>query len=256
MNTKQLTNIFNSEIESSYKVLNDSESLENVLRAKAGCIKSRNKLINGQLKYIRKQAFSIMKKHNRDIDLVPDAISEAIIAFDSAINTFDTTLNIKFSTHVNSWISSYIGRFAKSLDTIRRPENTYWDDSEDTSGMDEYDKKLSEIEAEDKKSLRKYKMSSFDAPVDQDSPVTIMDLLVVDEKSSEDIYTAQVTVEKLISRVNGKDKKIIDFMAEYNKLYGEVPSLKVIGNKLGMSRQGVSLRLMAIRERLGKGYEI
>ncbi|WP_210499282.1 sigma-70 family RNA polymerase sigma factor [Vibrio crassostreae] len=76
-------------------------------RAKAGCIKSRNTLIESNLRLVVKVARGLHIKNNRRTSLL-DLIADGNIGLMKAVEKFDASMGYRFSTYAMWWIRDSI----------------------------------------------------------------------------------------------------------------------------------------------------
>lgn len=86
--------------------LDISEELSLAIKAKAGCVESRNKLVTANLRY----ALSIAKKYANNNLPMEDLISAANVGLISAAEKYDATYGVKFITYARTWIQEAIMR--------------------------------------------------------------------------------------------------------------------------------------------------
>jgi RNA polymerase sigma factor (sigma-70 family) len=248
--------LFDRDIAKHYQTLDRNETLELILKAKSGSIAAQNKLINSQLKSVIGIARNTLKSHGRDINIhLTEAVNEGSIAFVTAIDKFDTSEDTQFGIYAMRWVNARIQRYAKSLDTIRRPENTYWLKKPDVSNMSEMDAKIAMIEYDEAKKQATHAMVSTSTPIGDESSNTIGDMLESDSGSIDDVIDATFIIDRILNKVSDRDKKILNLMVENNKHYGEVPTNQAIADQLGYSRQYVNIRINELRKKLGNNYE-
>ena len=77
------------------KVLNNSEMIILFNKYKEGDKLAKEELINGNLKLV----LSILKKYNNRVDNMDDLFQIGCIGLIKAIDNFDTSFNVRFSTY-------------------------------------------------------------------------------------------------------------------------------------------------------------
>jgi RNA polymerase sporulation-specific sigma factor len=77
------------------KVLKEAEKIELLNRIKQGDTKARETLVNGNLRLV----LSVIKKFNNRGENLDDLFQIGSIGLIKAIDNFDTSLNLRFSTY-------------------------------------------------------------------------------------------------------------------------------------------------------------
>ncbi len=88
-----------------FQVLTHEEEIELIAKAKNGCIDSREKIINHNLKLVISIAKKIMRGYS--IPLI-DLISEGNFGLMTGLEKFDPSRGLKFGTYATWWIRAYI----------------------------------------------------------------------------------------------------------------------------------------------------
>ena len=97
------------------QVLTQNEMEELFKRLKEGDLSAREKLINGNLKLV----LSILKKFNRYVDNLDDLFQIGCIGLLKAIDNFDLSYNVKFSTYCVPMIQGEVKRYIRDNSSIR-----------------------------------------------------------------------------------------------------------------------------------------
>ena len=97
------------------KVLNNDEMIVLFNKYKNGDKNSKEALINGNLKLV----LSILKKYNNRVDNMDDLFQIGCIGLIKAIDNFDTTFNVKFSTYAVPMILGEVKRYLRDNTSIR-----------------------------------------------------------------------------------------------------------------------------------------
>lgn len=100
-------------------VLTNKEMQELLLRIKDGDREARNKMIVGNLKLI----LSVLKKFNNRHDNMDDLFQVGIIGLIKAIDHFDTSLDLRFSTYAVPLIIGEVKRFLRDNSPLRIPRS-------------------------------------------------------------------------------------------------------------------------------------
>ena len=270
-----MNNLLHNDITKSYAPIADkSIELELVLKAKQGCGKSRNQLVNAQLASIKQKAINNLKSHGRSMELLGEAISEGVLCFDTAIENFDPNEGVWFGTFVQPYISAYIGRWCKAQDLIRTPENRQRTKDIIADYLKEQGMSKQEISKfiakKSKRELNAFKNTileengssaksvvSFDTPIN-DSTMTLADTLGADDTADENSdmisFLAEVT-----KNLTESQKQILNLYinTDINDVeYGHKRSWQAVADRYAimmgksMSKQAVNLGFQRICEQV------
>ena len=130
--TSKCLNVFLTDMRK-FPLLSVQEEEELVLKAKAGDKEAKDRLINGNLRFI----YSIAKIYARNEDELMDYVNEGVIGLEESLKAFDPTRGYKFFTYgvwyirrgMNYYLmttrdtvsrSAPVGQMAKKADTIRQ----------------------------------------------------------------------------------------------------------------------------------------
>lgn len=97
------------------KVLTTEEMNELFKRVKNGDIKAREELVNGNLKLV----LSILKKFSKHVDNMDDLFQIGCIGLLKAIDNFDLSYGVKFSTYCVPMIQGEVKRYLRDNNSIR-----------------------------------------------------------------------------------------------------------------------------------------
>ena len=97
------------------KVLTGDETIKLFERYRAGDEKAKEELVNGNLKLV----LSILRSFNKGNYNMDDLFQVGVIGLIKAIDNFDVTLNVKFSTYAVPMIIGEIRRFLRDNNSIR-----------------------------------------------------------------------------------------------------------------------------------------
>lgn len=97
------------------KVLTTEEMNELFKRVKNGDTKAREELVNGNLKLV----LSILKKFSKHVDNMDDLFQIGCIGLLKAIDNFDLSYGVKFSTYCVPMIQGEVKRYLRDNNSIR-----------------------------------------------------------------------------------------------------------------------------------------
>ena len=100
---------------SSLKVLYDKEMKELFIKYKNGDMSAKEKLINGNLKLV----LSILKKYNNRTDNMDDLFQIGCIGLIKAVDNFDLSHEVKFSTYAVPMILGEVKRYLRDNNSVR-----------------------------------------------------------------------------------------------------------------------------------------
>ena len=107
----EITGINTSEI----KVLTSEEMEELFIKLKEGDPKAREDLVNGNLKLV----LSILKRFNRKDENMDDLFQVGCIGLLKAIDNFDLSFGVKFSTYCVPMVLGEVRRYIRDNSSIR-----------------------------------------------------------------------------------------------------------------------------------------
>ncbi len=97
------------------KVLNNNEMVELFKKYKAGDLKAKEELINGNLKLV----LSILRKYKTRVDNMDDLFQVGCIGLIKAIDNFDLKFDVRFSTYAVPMILGEVRRYLRDSSSIR-----------------------------------------------------------------------------------------------------------------------------------------
>ncbi len=100
---------------SKLKVLKEAEKTELLKKIKEGDMKAREELINGNLRLV----LSVIQRFNGRGENPDDLFQVGVIGLIKAIDNFDITLDVKFSTYAVPMIIGEVRRYLRDSGTIR-----------------------------------------------------------------------------------------------------------------------------------------
>ncbi len=239
------------------KVLKEDEKRQLLLKSKQGDLKSREKLIDGNLRLV----LSIIQRFSSRKENMDDLFQVGCIGLIKAIDNFNTDLEVKFSTYAVPMIIGEVRRYLRDNNSIRvsrsvrdlaykalqtREELTRESFSEPT--VDQIAEKLNE-----KKEAVVSALEAISEPVSLYEPVFndsgdslfIMDQ-IRDTSSDDELWIEDIALKEAMKTLNEREKKIIDMRFYAGKTQSEIAS------EIGISQAQVSRLEKCALERLKK----
>ena len=249
------TSIYLKEIQN-YGRYSKEEELEIITRIKNGDIKARNEFLEQNLRLV----VSIAKKYQgRNIPLI-DLIQEGNIGLIKAIEYFDLSRNLKFSTYAFAYIKGYINRAINEKGrAIRIPvhvlekRNMYIKAINDltielnrTPSNEEIAKKMGvRVDTVNILQESQFDITSLNEKVSDDSDTEFKDLLVLNENSLsyvEDDYDSvdlKDQVQDLLEKCN-LSRQAVEVLTKRYGLDGNEPmTLEEIGQLYNVTRERI-----------------
>ena len=227
------------------EVLSNEEMNTLLSMYKNGAKSTKDKLINGNLKLV----LSILKKYNNRTDNMDDLFQVGCIGLIKAIDNFDLSHEVKFSTYAVPMITGEIKRYIRDNNSVRiarsikdisyhalkiKEELTNKNNKE-PSIKDIADKlKLSEFEVSNALDSMKDTISMFE-PIYNDSGDTIyLSDQLEDKKNNMNNIEEKLALREAINNLNEREKFIIESRYIIGLTQME------IANELGISQAQIS----------------
>ncbi|BDM65398.1 RNA polymerase sigma factor RpoS [Shewanella sp. NFH-SH190041] len=246
-----VTQLYLSEIGFS-PLLSAEEEVYFSRKALKGCEKSRNRMIESNLRLVVKIA---RRYNNRGLALL-DLIEEGNLGLIRAVEKFDPERGFRFSTYATWWIRQTIERaIMNQTRTIRLPihvvkelnvylrtarELAHKLDHEPTA--EEIAEKLDLDSADVSRMLKlNEKISSVDTPLGGESDKALLDVLPDDDSVAPDYKVQDEDISNSIVRwLNELNTKQREVLARRFGLLGYEPStLEDVGAEIGLTRERV-----------------
>jgi len=202
-------------------VLTNAEKNELLKRIKQGDLEAREIFINGNLRLI----LSILQRINSRGENLDDLFQIGCVGLIKAIDNFDITLNVQFSTYAVPMIVGEIRRYLRDNNPIRVSrsirdlayrimaikERVAKDNLQEPT-VEELAKELG-VEKEDV-------IMSLDAiqvPVSLQEPIyndggdsVYIEDQVKDKKNTEDIWASNITIKESLKKLKDRERKIVE----------------------------------------------
>lgn len=233
VNTSKLTVLTNEEKEVLFE------------RIKEGDEEARQKFIKGNLRLV----LSVIKRFGNSNENVDDLFQIGCIGLIKAIDNFDSTLNVKFSTYAVPMIIGEIRRFLRDNNAIRvsrsLKDTAYKAIYAKENLMRQTQKEPTIAEVANEIGLSKedvvYALDAIQSPMSLYEPVYtdggdtlyVMDQ-ISDKKSREEIWVEHLSLSEAIKRLNEREREIITLRFFEGKTQMEVADL------IGISQAQVS----------------
>lgn len=226
-------------------LLSDEEKKELFAEIKKGNKEAREKYIRGNLRLV----LSILQRFSNVNENVDDLFQIACIGLIKAVDNFDDTLNVKFSTYAVPMISGELKRFLRDNSPIRVSRSVkdtafkaiYCKERMIKSGNSE--PTISEIAKQIESSPQEvaYALDAIQSPVSLSEPVYssggdqiyVMDQ-IKDKKNTEERWVNNIVLKEAMSRLPAREKQIINMRFFSGKTQMEIAS------EIGISQAQVS----------------
>ena len=226
-------------------VLKAEEKEELFRRIKEGDEEARELYIKGNLRLV----LSVIKRFSNSSENMDDLFQIGCIGLIKAIDNFDTTLNVKFSTYAVPMIIGEIRRYLRDNNSIRVSRSLrdiayraiYAKETYMKTNLREHT--IAEISREIgiNKEMIFYAMDAIQNPVSLFEPVYteggdtlyVMDQ-ISDKKNKEETWVENLSLREAINRLNKRERHIIDLRFYEGKTQMEV------AQEIGISQAQVS----------------
>ena len=226
-------------------VLKNNQMMELLLKIKEGDEEARQEFVRGNLRLV----LSVIQKFNNRGENIDDLFQIGCIGLIKAIDNFDTTLNVKFSTYAVPMIIGEIRRYLRDNNSIRVSRSLRDIAYRAIYAKETYVKNnlkeptITEIAQEigiDKETIV-YAMDAIQNPVSLFEPVYteggdtlyVMDQ-ISDKKNREENWVENLSLREAINRLNQRERHIIDLRFYEGKTQMEV------AQEIGISQAQVS----------------
>ena len=226
-------------------VLSNEEKQELLIKIKNGDEIAREKFIHGNLRLV----LSVIKRFYGRGENVDDLFQVGCIGLIKAIDNFDVTLNVQFSTYAVPMIVGEIRRYLRDNNSIRVSRSIrdlayrVLSAKEKLTKQNEKEPTIEEIEKElnvPKEDII-ISMDAIQEPISLQEPVYgdntdniyVMDQ-ISDKKNTDEHWADSLTISSAIQKLNDKEKMII------NKRFFEGRTQMEVADEIGISQAQVS----------------
>lgn len=230
---------------SNLQALSNEERNELLKKLKHGDLEAREKFINGNLRLV----LSVIQRFYNKGENVDDLFQVGCIGLIKAIDNFDMSQNVQFSTYAVPMIIGEIRRYLRDNNSIRVSrsirdlaykalgvkEKIYKEEQRETT-IEEIAKQLEVSKEEIVISL-----DAIQEPISLQEPaysentenIYIIDQ-VKDKKNTDELWTQNITIAESMKRLNEKERMII------NKRFFEGRTQIEVAEEIGISQAQVS----------------
>lgn len=236
----EITGINTSDI----KVLTSKEMGKLFEKAQAGDKQAREDLVNGNLKLV----LSILKRFNRKDENMDDLFQVGCIGLLKAIDNFDLTYGVRFSTYCVPMVLGEVRRYLRDNNSIRvsrsvkdiaykvlkrKDELTVINGIEPSIEVLSIDLEIPELEIINALESLRPTISLFE-PIYNDGGDTIYLFDQVEDKTNEQDIDLRLAVDKAIANLSDRERYIIDQRFIIGKTQME------IAEEIGISQAQIS----------------
>ncbi len=235
-------------------VLTNEEMQKLFVKIKAGDLSSRETFIKGNLRLV----LSIIQRFNRRGEPVDDLFQVGCIGLIKAIDNFDLSQNVRFSTYAVPMIIGEIRRYLRDNNSIRVSRSlrdiAYKALQARDALINKYSKEPTINEIADLLGINKedvvFAMEAIQEPIslfepiyhDSGDAIFVMDQ-VRDEKEEDELWLRDITLNEAMNKLNKREKEILNLRFFEGKTQMEV------ADEIGISQAQVSrLEKNALRQ--------
>lgn len=235
-------------------VLTNEEMQKLFVKIKAGDLEAREEFIQGNLRLV----LSIIQRFNRRGENVDDLFQVGCIGLIKAIDNFDLSQNVRFSTYAVPMIIGEIRRYLRDNNSIRVSRSLRDVAYKALQAREQLvNKNLKEptiMEIAEELNLPKeevvFALDAIQEPIslfepiyhDSGDAIFVMDQ-VKDEKSEDEVWLQEIAIREAISKLNKREKLILNLRFYEGKTQMEV------AEEIGISQAQVSrLEKNALRQ--------
>ena len=235
-------------------VLTNEEMQELFVKIKEGDLKARETFIQGNLRLV----LSIIQRFNRRGEHVDDLFQVGCIGLIKAIDNFDLSQNVRFSTYAVPMIIGEIRRYLRDNNSIRVSRSlrdiAYRALQAREQLINKNSKEPTIYEIAEELNLPKeevvFALEAIQEPIslfepifhDSGDAIYVMDQ-VKDEKAEDEVWLSQIALREAMEKLNNREKQILNLRFFEGKTQMEV------AEEIGISQAQVSrLEKNALRQ--------
>ncbi len=229
---------------SQLKVLKEAEKMELLKRARGGDDKAREELINGNLRLV----LSIIQRFSGRGENPDDLFQVGCIGLIKAIDNFDVTLDVKFSTYAVPMILGELKRYMRDNNPVRVSRSLRdlayraMQAKERLTASLQREPTIEEIakEIEVKRNEVVVALEAISEPISLYEPVfsesgdTIYVMDQLGDNNDDCSWLEEIALKEAINRLGNREKKILNLRFFQGKTQVEV------ANEIGISQAQVS----------------
>ena len=226
-------------------ILTNEEKEQLFTRIKTGDMEARERYIKGNLRLV----LSVIKRFSGSSENVDDLFQIGCVGLIKAIDNFDTTLNVKFSTYAVPMIIGEIRRYLRDNNSIRVSrslrDTAYKAIYARENYIKQHQKEPTITEIAEEIGMEKeeivYALDAIQSPVSLYEPVYteggdtlyVMDQ-ISDKKNKEENWVEDLSLREALKRLDEREKKIIEMRFYEGRTQMEV------AQEIGISQAPVS----------------
>ena len=226
-------------------ILTIEEKEQLFTRIKTGDMEARERYIKGNLRLV----LSVIKRFSGSSENVDDLFQIGCVGLIKAIDNFDTTLNVKFSTYAVPMIIGEIRRYLRDNNSIRVSrslrDTAYKAIYARENYIKQHQKEPTITEIAEEIGMEKeeivYALDAIQSPVSLYEPVYteggdtlyVMDQ-ISDKKNKEENWVEDLSLREALKRLDEREKKIIEMRFYEGRTQMEV------AQEIGISQAQVS----------------
>ncbi len=214
-NKVEITGIVTSKL----KVLKHEEMTELFKKYQSGDLKAKDELVNGNLKLV----LSILKKYQNKTDNMDDLFQIGCIGLIKAIDNFDLSHEVKFSTYAVLMIEGEIKRYLRDNNSVRISRSikdlAYRIMKYKEDYLNKYSKEASTIDIANHFNVSEYEvreallslkepMSLFE-PIYNDGGDTIYLMDQIEDKKENKDLDSLISMRKALNKIKEREKNIL-----------------------------------------------
>ena len=241
-------------------VLTKEEKDELLIRIKEGDMEARNTFINGNLRLV----LSVIQRFYRKSESADDLFQVGCVGLIKAIDNFDITQNVQFSTYAVPMIVGEVKRYLRDNNSIRvsrsirdlaykviQYKEKYIKEHGKEPSVEEIAKEL-EVEKEDVA----FSLDAIQDPISLQEPIYndgaenifIMDQ-VSDKKNTDEQWAEKMTMIQAMRKLNDKEKMIV------TKRFFDGRTQMEVADEIGISQAQVSRLEKSAIEHIKRWYK-